>query len=84
MKVGQGPNRASLKAGKDFALSYVGSQSDQINEEYNKFSRHYDPRKDKTYSGDDRIVNSETFIVKMMRKCAYKPDDKFALDEDGG
>ena len=83
-KVGCGPNPANLRAGKDFVLSYVGSLKDKSNTEYNKFSRHYDPRKDKSYGGDDRIVDSETFIVKMHRKCKYDPTDKFALDEDRG
>lgn len=63
-KVGQGPNKANLRAGKNFALSYVGSLSEQSNVEFNKFSRHYDPKNDRVF-GNDNPVEADTFLEKM-------------------
>ena len=64
-------------------MNYVGSQNEKFDMKYNKFSEHYDRKNDKTYGGDDRIVYSKTFMVKMEEKCRYDPKDSFALNEDG-
>jgi hypothetical protein len=39
--------------------------SDHFDERFNKFSVHYDRKKDKDWHGDDRVVRNKTFIVKM-------------------
>lgn len=70
-KPGSGPNKADPRLMRHFVLTNVGAQKENLNDEYHKISSNF-------YTGNrkyetDNADQTETFMNKMMKKCAYDP-----------
>ena len=65
---------------KHFVLTNVASRKEQIQEEYHKISTNYKPG-NRLYESD-KSDEYDTFINKMMKKCAYNPSKHEAVDPD--
>lgn len=79
-KMGAGPTKANPEIIRHFVLTNVGSRKEQIQDEYHKISENYKPgnRLYETQNSDQY----DTFINKMMKKCAYDPTKSDAVDPD--